>query len=559
MLDPTTDQIKIRDHAGLSLLVIAPAGCGKTEALALRIAALLHSGTVRQPRRVLVTTFTNKAKENITERLNNHVAPALIRKHVTIANFHGLAARIYRAHSNVIDMDPAALLPESDWVTDQCRKQNIPYKAAQVAKKALQSVKLDDVDDGEVASRLLEAGETLALQIENLRISENVLTYDDLPRLAALILTHQGVAELYSQHFGAIVVDEFQDLTPQQLRIINHIGAGKTTFAGDLAQGIYGFAGADPAFVYAAISNECTDRLEFSTSHRSSPAVLTAVNALAAITGSVELTAATPESWPGGGLVTRLDYDSADGEAQSIVKLCRYILDRGQHQRIGIVTRITSRRRFVDSALVGSGVPFHRWDDGVLDSTAASHMKSMLSTLNPTVIAASEDPLGDLREHAGIDTIADPDTRKAVLDAVDWVYDLLQSGERPDDIRARIRVGGTSTLLDSPGVHLLTAHAGKGQQFDWVVALGLEDGHIPYFEAKAPEHIVEEARILSVILSRARHGIFLTVSCDVPNSSGNSWHRNPSRFWQHLHGTYLDRVESARWLGDADWSQIQAK
>jgi DNA helicase-2/ATP-dependent DNA helicase PcrA len=559
MLDPTTDQIEIRDHPSLSLHVIAPAGCGKTEALALRVAALVHSGTVRQPRRILVTTFTNKAKENITERLNTHFSPALVRKHVTIANFHGLAARIYRAHANVINMDPTALLPESDWISDQCRKQNIPYKAAQVAKKALQIVKHDDIDDDEVASRLLGAGETLAMKLEELRISANVLTYDDLPRLAALILSHQGVAELYNQHFGAIIVDEFQDLTPQQLRIINRIGAGKTTFAGDLAQGIYGFAGADPASVYAAIAEECTHRLQFSTSHRSSPAVLTAVNALSTITGSVNLTAATPESWVGGGLVTRLDYDDANKEAQSIIKLCRYVLDRAEHQRIGIITRITSRRRFVESALADSGLPFYRWDDGVLDSTAAGLVKSMLATLNTTAITASQDPLGDLREYAGIDTITDPDTRKALLGAIDWVYDLLQSGEQPDDIRARIRIGGTSTLLDSPGIHLLTAHAGKGQQFDWVVALGIEDDHIPHYEAKAPEHVVEEARILSVILSRARHGVFLTVSSNVPSSSGSPWYKKPSRFWEHLYGTYLNRTEGAQWLSKADWNQIQTK
>ncbi|ALN14477.1 UvrD-helicase domain-containing protein [Acidipropionibacterium acidipropionici] len=77
-------------------------------------------------------------------------------------------------------------------------------------------------------------------------MAEKRLTYDDLPRVAELLLNDDAVASLYRNHFSAVIVDEFQDLTPQQLRIVNRIGLGKTTYAGDLAQGIYSFAGAQP-------------------------------------------------------------------------------------------------------------------------------------------------------------------------------------------------------------------------------------------------------------------------------------------------------------------------
>lgn len=92
-----------------------------------------------------------------------------------------------------------------------------------------------------------------------------------------------------------------------------------------------------------------------------------------------------------------------------------------------------------------------------------------------------------------------------------------------------------------------------------MIALGLEDDHLPYYEAKTPELVSEEARILSVILSRARHGAFLTVAADVPNKQGESWPKKPSRFWENLTGTYLDRTQALQWLESADWEQLQAR
>ena len=93
MVTPTDAQQRIRDFEGLGLLVVAPAGCGKTEALALRVAGLLERGQVASPRRVLVTTFSNRARDNIGARLKDYVPANVIRDRVTVANFHGLSAR----------------------------------------------------------------------------------------------------------------------------------------------------------------------------------------------------------------------------------------------------------------------------------------------------------------------------------------------------------------------------------------------------------------------------------------------------------------------------------
>jgi DNA helicase II / ATP-dependent DNA helicase PcrA len=128
MIEPTLAQQEIRDALQLNLLAIAPAGCGKTEAAAWRVAGLLERRQVTWPQKVLVTTFTNRARDNIKQRLDAHVPRAAVRDRVTVANFHGLAARIFSAHSNVIGLPADLQLPDSDWVADRCRDRGLSYK-----------------------------------------------------------------------------------------------------------------------------------------------------------------------------------------------------------------------------------------------------------------------------------------------------------------------------------------------------------------------------------------------------------------------------------------------
>ena len=210
-MQPTAGQLAIRDADELGLLVLAPAGCGKTEALALRGGLVVH-GHIRAPRNVLVATFTNRARDNIRERLRTHVRPGDFSDLVMVQNFHGLAARIFRAHANVIGMDPEMTMPDRDWVSDQCRVRRLSYGASDEVKGALRRAKQEARDDDEVLAEL--AYDRIARAIEQTRQHKQRLTYDDLLRCAEVILANETIASLYRNHFACVVVDEFQDLTP---------------------------------------------------------------------------------------------------------------------------------------------------------------------------------------------------------------------------------------------------------------------------------------------------------------------------------------------------------
>ena len=564
MVSPTPKQAKVRDHLGLSLLIIAPAGCGKTETLALRVKGLISRQMVKPPQRILVTTFSNRARDNMRDRLTHHLTSHEMHKAVTVCNFHGLFARIIQTHGNVIGLDPMSLkMPRSDWVGKRCRALNLKGLSNDVQGK-ISSVKRRGLTDERVVEELECSGNQHALAIEKQRQAEGRLTYDDLPRLAELILANDEVAALYQRHFGAIIVDEFQDLTPQQLRIIQRIGYKKTTYAGDLAQGIYAFAGAAPEYVKNKLETECTKTIEFAESFRSSPAVLTAVNSLNGLTDGQRLTAADPGSWPGGGLAAYRQFDHAQKEAAYIKKLCSWILseEHAPQQRIGISVRTKRRRQFVDQAIADSGLPYCIWDHGVLDKSVAQKMRSMLRRLSLEEFRKADNSLELIRQAVSLDNEQDPDERTALSKAVDWCFDLLKEGLNPVAIEKRIQVGDNNSFVTRSGVHLLTGHTGKGQQFDWMIVVGLEEGCLPDYRAikdgANPAMLGEEARTLAVMLSRARIGVLTTSSFIVPGDFTPN--KRQSRFLTNLlPAVTSDRQQIHDWLAEADWKAIAEK
>ena len=298
-----------------------------------------------------MATFTNRARDNIRERLRTHVRPGDFRDLVTVQNFHGLAARIFRAHANVIGMDPEMTMPDRDWVNDQCRALGLSYGASDEVQGALRRAKQEARDDDEVLAEL--AYDRIARAIEQTRQQEQRLTYDDLLRCAELILANETIAGLYRNHFACVVVDEFQDLTPQQLRIVQRFGYGQTTYAGDIAQGIYGFAGAAPAHVKADIEAEVTRTIKLTESHRSSPAVLAMVNALSHLTeGQTLWRAARHMAWDG--VAARVSLSTAADEACAALAMARYIHAQASNQRIAVIAR---SRTGGDSSMNASPIP----------------------------------------------------------------------------------------------------------------------------------------------------------------------------------------------------------
>jgi DNA helicase-2/ATP-dependent DNA helicase PcrA len=511
MTAPNAKQEQLANLAVSEILVIAPAGCGKTEALAVRAAAVCSRGLVRPPRKVLAVTFSNKAKANLAARVRM-VMGAEWRDKVTVTNFHGLAGRLIQAHGKQLGLPMEVKFPEKTWRARAARELGVRWQDSDDFEAALREAKQDAAADDIVMERLVRDGNPMAIAFEERLRADSRLDYDDLLRHAARLLSIPEVRHLYQAHFGMVMVDEVQDLTLMQLGIIQAIGAGRTTYAGDPAQGIYSFAGAQPESVFSSIRSLQPVIVEFDESYRSAPAVLAAVNSLAAELGSTQLRCADSSRWPDNGHVVVIRTGSPDEEADKLVGVLASILGRYPDTSVGIVVRRQTRLRSLKTALVGKGQTFEDW-------SAPTHVPKVAGLLRRFVAAATASA-----SDAEVQLNALEAACRGKLDASD-VVGLDEVSAACEDLRALVE-GGMSVqeavstcrqaaLTDAPvapGLHLLTGHLGKGQEFDWVVVMGLEDGHIPDYRATEPQAIQEELRVLHVMVSRARYGLLLTCS-----------------------------------------------
>jgi DNA helicase II / ATP-dependent DNA helicase PcrA len=357
---PTGKQEELAALPLTNILVIAPAGCGKTEALALRAAAICARGEVRPPRKVLALTFSNKAKQNLATRVRSIMGPAWWRK-VDVTNFHGLAGRLLRAHGDNIGLPQEVVFPERAWLARTKRQLGIDWKSGPEFEAALQQAKRGPLSDDEVMERLESSGNRSAVMFEKRLREESRLDHDDLLRHASRLLAIPEVRRLYEAHFGLVMVDEVQDLTMIQFGIAQAIGADRITYAGDPAQGIYSFAGAEPEAVFAAIEGLGPVIVELDESYRSSPAVLEAVNILAAQLGSTRLECGDPDQFPDRGHVVLVKRDSPEDEADALLPLLQEILETYRGASIGVIVRRSTRADVLREALASAKLSHEDW------------------------------------------------------------------------------------------------------------------------------------------------------------------------------------------------------
>lgn len=512
------------------LLVVAPPGCGKTELLAMRAERMIRDGTIRPGRRLLAITFTNRARDNLRDRLRQQLGEAQMRTCVSTMNFHELAARIVEAHGPVIGVDRGYTGPNPAWLRRAIATQGLGRTRAREVRDFIQAVKREPLTDAEVLERLER--DTDAQEIERARVEGNYVDYGDLMRYAQLILRKDRVAALFQAHFDALLVDEFQDLSLQQYEVTQRVARRNATYVGDPFQGIYGWAGAAPDEILADLKATC-EVLYLTESFRSSPAVLKVVNSVSADLGAPALEAAQPERWgKSGGHAYAARYPNDAAEADGIVELTDHLADRFPEDRIGVMCRAEYRRGALERAYDRAAHQPQFWDIALDTPRIARLLKLHARHVDPDASFAEQ--VEELRERAcAAIAPTDIETLREVHDACEQLSEYESTDVSVPALVSRIRDHHVVSAI-SPGVHVLNAHVGKGQQFDWVIVMGLEDGHVPSVYSTTPAAVLEDERILLVMVSRARKGLFLTHAGSNTNQYGRVFHNDPSRWWDQM-------------------------
>ena len=501
------------------LLVIAPPGCGKTEVLAHRAAQQIDS--LERNQKVLALTFTNRARLNLEERLRSVLGYVRGRRQVVVRNFHGFATEIVLSHGRTIGLNVESIkLPRTNTLRQAIEEAGAQGNAVYRVEQILSEIKRNPFSDAEVIAAIHEYSPeqeaSIAISVERSRQATNQLHYNDLLRHAQRLLRIPAIARLYQAHFGAVLVDEFQDLSVQQLELALLSCTSRRTFAGDPLQGIYSWAGAAPRQVEEKIRQICGDPVRLHESYRSSPKVLEAVNSISElIDPDSKLTSAQPEKWPGGGCTASLVFQDRVIEANALTNLAKIILERSPQTSIGIISHAGWRREIIDAMFANEkSFPVRRWDLAIDDPEIVSLIQSTVAALPlGTTIAEAKSAVLDVVDPADIET----------HELIDDAFNTLgrTSAATVKMAVQAIKVADPKQVV-GPGVHLLNAHTGKGQQFDWIFLIGIEEGHVPGRRNSHGDALAEEQRVLLVMLSRARHGLVITRT------------RQPSRWWSKI-------------------------
>lgn len=237
-------------------LVIAGAGSGKTKVLTHKIAYLISEKYVK-PWNIIAITFTNKAANEMKERIQNIIGDAA--NDLWMGTFHSICVKILRKYIDRIGFDHSFLIFDT---SDQ----------KTLIKECLKDLKVDDklFNDRAVLSEIsngknemLEpkayqtkySGDFRRETIGNIyelyqkKLKENnALDFDDIINYTIKILTENpDVLEYYTEKFKYVLVDEYQDTNKAQFMLVSILASkyGNITVVGDNDQGIYSFRGAD--------------------------------------------------------------------------------------------------------------------------------------------------------------------------------------------------------------------------------------------------------------------------------------------------------------------------
>ncbi|PAB58554.1 DNA helicase PcrA [Anaeromicrobium sediminis] len=357
-------------HTEGPLLILAGAGSGKTRVLTHRIAYLVEEKGVH-PGNILAITFTNKAAKEMVERVE-----ALIEKpmNLWVTTFHSACVRILRREIAKIGYDKNFVIYDaSDQKTllKECYKQlNINDKLYPLAmvQSRISSAK-DKLftpnrfkKEYEGDFQMETIGNIYALYQRKLR-GNNALDFDDLIfKTIELFEENEDILCLYQDKFKYIMVDEYQDTSLAQYKLVSMLSEGHQNLCvvGDIDQSIYGWRGADIRNILSFeedFASSVTIKLE--QNYRSTKTILDAANSV--IKNNMNRKSKSLFANKGNG--EKIKYyramDEKD-EARFIVKNIMDMVktDGRNYKECAILYRTNAQSRAIEDMLMRGHVPY---------------------------------------------------------------------------------------------------------------------------------------------------------------------------------------------------------
>lgn len=555
-LDP--EQLRAATAPRGPVSIIAGAGTGKTRTITHRIAHLVSGGFVN-PDHVLAVTFTNRAAAELRERLTMMGVARVQAKTFHAAAMHQLryfwpkvmgdtpwelldskfplVARITRA----VGLEPdrtllADLLGEIEW-----------SKASLIAPTSYPSHIGPDRRDCPVEPekfvKIFEGYEQAKATPDRV-----LLDFDDLLQsMAGLLESEVGVADEFRERYRTFVVDEYQDVTPLQQRLLDAWLGDRDdlTVVGDANQTIYSFNGATPDHLLrfsTRFPDSTTVRLH--RDYRSTPQVVDLANrVIGQARGRAAGTRLVLEGQRAPGPDPEFsEYPDETVEADDVARRIAELIKQGvPAAEIAVLYRINAQSAAFEYALDKAGIAYQvKGGDGFFQRAEIRQAVQALGQAARQVQARArvqdQDDAQDQLAGSLVDQV------RAVLLPVGLTPsepEGAQERQRWQSLSALADLAGELTAttpgLDLPGlmgllkeraqaknpprmqgVTLASVHAAKGLEWDAVFLVGLVDGTLPIRHALKGSHsedaVEEERRLLYVGVTRAREHLHLSWS-----------------------------------------------
>jgi DNA helicase II / ATP-dependent DNA helicase PcrA len=347
------------------LLILAGAGSGKTRVIACRAAYLVLSGRAR-PSEVLAVTFTNKAAEEMRERVRALIGDTA--RDLWVSTFHALCARLLRREAPAIGLSRDFVIYDSSdqlsAIKQVMRRLNIDEKTTQ--PRAVLS-RISHAKNRMEGPEAIKGGTYRDEQVARVYQGyvdapreANALDFDDLLLRTVELFDHEGVRARYQRQFRFVMIDEYQDTNRPQYMLITRLVGPHHNLAvvGDPDQSIYKWRGADLRNIldFEQDYPEATVvRLE--RNYRSTQTILDAASAVIGRNRNRK----EKRLWTdqkGGDLLTYFRGDDELEEASYLGRTLRAELSARPDATVAILYRLNSQSRVLEDQLMRDGTPY---------------------------------------------------------------------------------------------------------------------------------------------------------------------------------------------------------
>jgi len=352
-------------HRDGPLLVLAGAGSGKTRTITRRVAYLARAGVA--PRDILAITFTNKAANEMRER----IVSAGVGRGPTVCTFHALCARLLREHADRADLTSNySIFDQSDRIkaireavarADLAAERFVPSAVESVISQAKNEMKTADVYAAEASDWPSRTLARVYTAYEALLAEQNALDFDDLlMRMALLLRRDEELRDRLEDRFRYVLIDEYQDTNHAQYVIAHQLALKRQNICatGDPDQSIYAWRGADISNIMEFEQDYPQAKVvRLEQNYRSTKAILSAASRLIAANVQRRTKGLWTEN-PQGDQVRVVECVDADDEADFVAETIAGMANGRPLSDIAIFYRVNAMTRVLEEALMREGIAY---------------------------------------------------------------------------------------------------------------------------------------------------------------------------------------------------------